>query len=132
MATLNKVQLIGNLTRDPQTSKTPSGMAVTDIALATSRRRKDESGQTHEEVTFVDITFFGRTAEVIDQYCSKGRQIYVEGRLKLDTWQDKATGSNRSKLKVIGAEVQFLSSPKDSQDSHQSNAPSQSHDDYPA
>jgi single-strand DNA-binding protein len=129
MATLNKVQLIGNLTRDPQTSKMPSGMSVTDIALATSRRRKDESGQTHEETTFVDITFFGRTAEIIDQYCSKGRQVYVEGRLKLDTWQDKATGSNRSKLKVIGTEVQFLSSPKES---HQSNAPSQSHDDYPA
>ena len=109
MATLNKVFLIGNLTRDPDLRYTPKGTAVTDIGLAVNRTWKDDSGNKQEETTFVDITFFGKVAEIIDQHCSKGKQVYVEGRLQLDTWQDKDTGQSRSKLKLVGSEIQFLS-----------------------
>lgn len=102
--------LIGNLTRDPEVRYTPKGTAVVDIGLAVNRTWKDDSGQKQEETTFVDITFFGRTAEVIGEYSSKGKSIYVEGRLKLDTWEDKNTGQNRFKIKVMGEQIQFLSS----------------------
>lgn len=110
MANLNKVLLIGNLTRDPSVTYTPKGTAVTDIGIAVNRTWKDESGKKQEEVTFVDVTFFGRQAEVIDEHCSKGKSVYIEGRLKLETWQDKESGSTRSKIKVIGEHIQFLGS----------------------
>jgi single-strand DNA-binding protein len=109
MASLNKVMLMGNLTRDPEIRYTPKGQAVTDIGLAINRRYKVEN-ETREEVTFVDVTFWGKSAEIIGQYMKKGRPIYVEGRLQLDTWDDKQTGQKKSRLKVIGDEFQFLGS----------------------
>lgn len=110
MASLNKVMLIGNLTRDPEIRYTPKGQAVTDIGLAVNRVYSTESGEKREEVTFIDITLWGRTAEVVHQYCKKGRPLFVEGRLQLDTWDDKQTGQKRSKLKVIGDAIQLLGS----------------------
>ena len=110
MANLNKVMLIGNLTRDPEVKYTPKGTAVTDIGLAINRFYTTESGEKREETTFVDVTFFGRQAEIIKQYCGKGKPLYVEGRLVLDTWDDKQTGQKRSKLKVTGENLQLLGS----------------------
>ncbi len=110
MASLNKVMLIGNLTRDPEIRYTPKGQAVTDIGLAVNRVYTTESGEKREEVTFIDITLWGRTAEIVHQYCKKGRPLFVEGRLQLDTWDDKQTGQKRSKLKVIGDGIQLLGS----------------------
>jgi len=110
MASLNKVMLIGNLTRDPEIRYTPKGQAVTDIGLAVNRVYSTESGEKREEVTFIDVTLWGRTAEVVHQYCKKGRPLFVEGRLQLDTWDDKQTGQKRSKLKVIGDGIQLLGS----------------------
>ncbi len=108
MANLNKVMLIGNLTRDPEVKYTPKGSAVTDIGLAINRYYTLESGEKREETTFVDVTFFGRNAEIIKQYCTKGKPLYVEGRLQLDTWDDKQSGQKRSKLKVMGDSLQLL------------------------
>ena len=110
MASLNKVMLIGNLTRDPEIRYTPKGQAVTDIGLAVNRVYTTESGEKREEVTFIDITLWGRTAEIVHQYCKQGRPLFVEGRLQLDTWDDKQTGQKRSKLKVIGDGIQLLGS----------------------
>ena len=107
MANLNKVMLIGNLTRDPEVRYTPKGTAVTDIGLAVNRTYSVE-GDRREETTFVDITLWGRQAEIAGQYMRKGRPIYVEGRLQMDTWQDKQTGQNRTRLKVVGDNFQFL------------------------
>ena len=107
MASLNKVMIMGNLTRDPEVRYTPKGQAVVDIGLAVNRRYKVEN-ETREEVTFIDVTFWGRSAEIISQYMKKGRPLYVEGRLQLDSWEDKATGQKKSRLKVIGDEFQFL------------------------
>jgi single-strand DNA-binding protein len=110
MANLNKVMLIGNLTRDPEVRYTPKGTAVTEIGLAINRTRTDDNGQKHEETTFVDITFWGRVAEIVGEYCAKGKPLYVEGRLQLDQWQDKQSGQNRSKIKVVGENIQLLGS----------------------
>ncbi len=108
MPNLNKVQLMGNLTRDPEVRYTPKGTAVTDVGLAINRTFAGDDGERREETTFVDITFWGRQAEVIGEYMKKGRPLYVEGRLQLDTWEDKASGQQRSRLKVIGEGFQFL------------------------
>lgn len=108
MASVNKVHLLGNLTREPEMRYTPKGTAVCQIGLALNRKRKDQDGQTVEEVTFVDVTLWGRTAEIAEQYLSKGRPVYIEGRLQLDTWEDKGTGEKRSRLKVIGENLQLL------------------------
>lgn len=108
MANLNKVMLIGNLTRDPEVRYTPKGTAVTDIGMAINRNYSLDDGERREETTFVDITFWGRQAEVLGQYMKKGRPLYVEGRLQLDSWDDKNTGQKRSKLKVVGENFQFL------------------------
>lgn len=108
MANLNKVMLIGNLTRDPELRYTPKGTAVADIALAINRVWNNEQNQRQEETTFVDITLWGRQAELAQQYLTKGRGAYVEGRLQMDTWDDKATGQKRSKLKVVAETLQFL------------------------
>jgi len=97
MASLNKVMIMGNLTRDPEVRYTPKGQAVVDIGLAVNRRYKVEN-ETREEVTFIDVTFWGRSAEIIGQYMKKGRPLYVEGRLQLDSWEDKATGQKKSRL----------------------------------
>ena len=108
MANLNKVMLIGNLTRDPELRYTPKGTAVADIALAINRVWNNDQGQKQEETTFVDVTLWGRQAELAQQYLSKGRGAYIEGRLQMDTWDDKETGKKRSKLKVIGETLQFM------------------------
>ncbi|NLT71845.1 MAG: single-stranded DNA-binding protein [Verrucomicrobiaceae bacterium] len=113
MPNLNKVQLMGNLTRDPEVRYTPKGTAVTDIGLAINRNFSSDDGERREETTFVDITFWGRLAEVIGEYMKKGRPIYVEGRLQLDTWEDKTTGQQRSRLKVVGENFQFLGGRED-------------------
>ena len=110
MANLNKVMLIGNLTRDPELRYTPKGTAVADIGMAINRVRTDEQGQRQEDTTFVDVTLWGRQAELAQQYLSKGRPVYIEGRLQMDTWEDKASGQKRSKLKVVGENMQFQGS----------------------
>jgi single-strand DNA-binding protein len=108
MANLNKVMLIGNLTRDPELRYTPSGKAVADIALAINRVWVNDQGQKQEDTTFVDVTLWGRQAELAQQYLTKGRGAYIEGRLQMDTWDDKETGKKRSRLKVVGDNLQFL------------------------
>jgi len=108
MANLNKVMLIGNLTRDPELRYTPKGTAVADISLAINRVWNNDQGQKQEETTFVDVTLWGRQAELAQQYLGKGRSAYIEGRLQMDTWDDKETGKKRSKLKVIGETLQFM------------------------
>ena len=110
MANFNKVILAGNLTRDPELRYTPKGTAITKIGLAINRSWKNEAGETKEEVTFVDVDAFGRTAEVIAQYLKKGRPILIEGRLRLDQWDDKQSGQKRSKLGVVLENFQFLDS----------------------
>lgn len=109
MANLNKVFLIGNLTRDPELRYTPQGSAICDLGLAINRQYTTNDGAKKEEVCFVDITAWGRQAETCNRFVKKGSQIFVEGRLKLDSWQDKETGKNRSKLNVVAERIQFLS-----------------------
>src|SRR6476659_3697391 len=111
MASFNKVILMGNLTRDPELRYTPKGTAVAKLGLAVNRTWKTETGETKEEVTFVDVDAFGRQAETIAQYCKKGRPLFIEGRLRLDSWDDKQTGQKRSKLGIVAETVQFLGSP---------------------
>src|SRR5512139_33508 len=108
MANFNKVILAGNLTRDPEVRYTPKGMAIAKLGLAINRTWKTETGETKEEVTFVDVDAFGRQAEVIAQYVKKGRPLLVEGRLKLDTWEDKNTHQKQSKLRVVLEGFSFL------------------------
>jgi single-strand DNA-binding protein len=110
MPNLNKVMLMGNLTRDPEIKYTPKGTAVTELGLAVNRVYTSESGEKREETTFVDISLWGRQAEIAAEYLKKGRPVYIEGRLKLDTWDDKQTGQKRSKLRVVGETLQFLGS----------------------
>src|SRR3984957_9219318 len=95
MASFNRVLLLGNLTRDPQMKYLPSQMAVTEFGLACNRKFKTASGEQREEVTFVDCTAFGRIGEIINQYCTKGRPLFIEGRLKLDQWEEKNGGGKR-------------------------------------
>ncbi len=110
MANLNKVMLIGNLTRDPEIKYTPKGTAVCDAGLAINRVYNTEGGERREETTFIDVTFWGRTAEVVSQYTKKGSPLFVEGRLQLDSWEDKQSGQKRSKLRVVGEGIQLLGS----------------------
>ena len=109
MANLNKVMLIGNLTRDPELRYTPKGTAVAELGLAVNRVRNNDQGERIEETTFIDVTLWARQAELAQQYLGKGRPVYIEGRLQMDTWDDKTTGQKRSKLKVVGENMQFLS-----------------------
>jgi single-strand DNA-binding protein len=108
MASFNKVMLLGNLTRDPQLRYLPSNQPIVEIGIACSRKFKTASGEEREETTFVDCTAFGRQAEVINQYCTKGRPLFIEGRLKLDQWEDKTTQAKRSKLSVVIENFQLL------------------------
>lgn len=110
MASFNKVLLMGNLTRDPQLKYLPSQTAVAEFGLACNRKFKGQNGEDREDVLFVDVTAFGRQAEVINQYCQKGRPLFVEGRLKLDQWEDKNGGGKRSKLTVVVENFQLLGS----------------------
>ncbi len=108
MANLNKVMLLGNLTRDPELRHTPKGSAVADLGIAVNRKIQDGNGGWKDETTFVDVTVWGSSAENAHKYLTKGRGVFIEGRLQMDTWDDKATGQKRSKLKVVADNVQFL------------------------
>lgn len=108
MASLNKVFIIGNLTRDIELRYTPKGSSVADMSVAVNRKWKNDQGQMQEEVTFVDVALWGKTAESCAQYLKKGRPVHVEGRLELQTWDDKQTGQKRSRLRVVAEGVQFL------------------------
>lgn len=110
MASLNKVMLIGNLTRDPEVRYTPKGSAVCDMAIAVNRRYVTDSGERQEEVTYLDIVLWGKQAELAGQYLAKGRSVFIEGRLQMDSWEDKATGQKRSKIRVVAENMQFLDS----------------------
>jgi single-strand DNA-binding protein len=110
MANLNRVLLIGNLTRDPEVRYTPKGTAVAEIGLAINRTYSGEDGEKKEETTFVEVTLWARQAEIAGQYLKKGRPVFIEGRLQLDTWDDKQTGQKRSKLRVVSESLQLLGS----------------------
>lgn len=111
MASFNRVILVGNLTRDPQVKYTPGGQAVSEIGLAVNRSWFDKgANQKREEVTFVDVTLWGRTAEIAGEYLGKGRQVLIEGRLQLDQWDDKESGQKRSKLRVVCENMTMLGS----------------------
>ncbi len=111
MASFNRVILVGNLTRDPEVKYTTGGTAVAEIGMAVSRQWFDQkSNERKEETTFVDVTLWGRQAEVAGEYLSKGRPVLIEGRLQLDTWEDKQSGQKRSKLRVVGEQMQMLGS----------------------
>jgi single-strand DNA-binding protein len=108
MASYNKVILVGNLTRDPELRYTQKGTAIAKIGLALNRTWRDEAGAQREEVTFVDVEAFGKQAETLGQYMKKGRPIMIEGRLRLDSWEDKQTNQKRSRLVVVMESFQFL------------------------
>ncbi len=110
MASFNKVILMGNLTRDPELRFTPQGTAVAKLGLAVNRTWKTETGETKEDVLFIDVEAFSRQAETIGQYLKKGSPILVEGRLRLDTWDDKQTNQKRTKILVTAENVKFLGS----------------------
>src|SRR5215510_11044390 len=103
----NKIIIVGNLGRDPELRYTPQGTAVCDFSVATNERRKDQSGEQKDETTWFRVTFFGRLAEVASQYLSKGRQVYLEGRLRAREWTDK-DGKVRTSPEVVGSELQLL------------------------
>jgi single-strand DNA-binding protein len=132
MARLNKVFLMGNLTRDPELRYSSGaggggaiggagapgggqggGSAICKFGLAVNRQWRDQGGQMHEEVTFVDITVFGRQAETCNEFLKKGRAAFIEGRLNFSTWEDRESGQKRSKLDVVAENVQFLGGPRD-------------------
>ncbi|MDB5321266.1 MAG: single-stranded DNA-binding protein [Phycisphaerales bacterium] len=113
MPSVNKVILIGNLTRDPQTKQLPSQSLVTEFGLAMNRKFKSPEGEDREEVCFVDCAAFGRQAEVIQKYCKKGKSLYIEGRLRYDSWEDKNGHGKRSKLSVVVDNFQFLGGRED-------------------
>src|SRR3954451_16371579 len=108
MASFNKVILMGNLTRDPQLKYLPSQMAVVEFGLAMNRKFRTQQGEDREEVTFVDCSAFGKTGELINQYFTKGKPIFIEGRLKYDSWEDKQGGGKRSRLTVVVENFQFV------------------------
>ena len=108
MASYNRVILIGNLTRDPDLRYTPSGMPVCEIGLAVNDRRRTPEGEWVEEATFIDVTLWAKQAETCNQYLTKGSSVLIEGRLKLDQWEQE--GQKRSKLRVVGEKMQMLSS----------------------
>jgi len=108
MANVNKVMLLGNITRDLEVRYTPKGTAVCDLGMAVNRIRTGDNGERIEEVTYVDVTLWGRQAELAGQYLGKGRSVFIEGRLQLDQWDDKATGQKRQRLRVVGENMQFI------------------------
>lgn len=108
MPSLNKVLLMGNLTRDPELRVTPKGTPICQFSLAINRQFKMESGESREEVIYVDVEAWGKQGETIAKYCTKGRPLYVEGRLRLDQWEDKNTKEKRSRMKVVLEQFQFL------------------------
>lgn len=112
MPNLNEWRGMGNVTRDIELKYTPKGTALCDVGLAITRKWTSESGEKQEETTFVDITFFGRQAEILSEYVKKGDPLFVQGRLHLDRWTDKNTNQERTRLKVIGEGLQLLTKPQ--------------------
>jgi single-strand DNA-binding protein len=110
MASFNKVILLGNLTRDPEVRYTPKGSAVCDLGIAVNRVYTTEGGEKREEVTYVDVVLWARLAEIAGEYLKKGRPVFIEGRLQMDTWDDKQSGQKRTKLRVVGETMQLLGS----------------------
>lgn len=111
MANLNKVMLIGNLTADPDVRSTPRGTPVTELRLAVNRiSNGPNEGERREEVTYLDVTCWGRQGEIAGQYLTKGRPVFIEGRLQMDTWEDKQTGQKRSRIRIIAENLQLLGS----------------------
>lgn len=111
MANLNKVMIIGNLTADPDVRTTPRGNTVAELRLAVNRVSSGPNeGERREETTFLDVTCWGRTAEIAGQYLAKGRPVFIEGRLQQDTWEDKQTGQKRSKIRIVAENMQLLGS----------------------
>jgi len=110
MPSYNKVILLGNLTREPELRHLPSNMPVVQIALAVNERYKDKSGQWIDKANFIDCEAFGRTAEIINQYFQKGSPILIEGKLRMDQWEDRQSGQKRSKLKVVIDRFEFVTS----------------------
>ena len=109
MANLNKVMIIGNLTADPDVRTTPRGNTVAELRLAVNRISSGPNeGERREETTFLDVTCWGRTAEIAGQYLAKGRPVFIEGRLQQDTWEDKQTGQKRSKIRIVAENMQLL------------------------
>jgi single-strand DNA-binding protein len=108
MASFNKVILLGNLTRDPEVRYTPKGSAVCDLGLAVNRNYTLDNGEKREEVTFVDVVLWARLAEIAGEYLKKGRPVFIEGRLQMDSWDDKQTGQKRTKLRVVGETMQLI------------------------
>ncbi len=108
MASYNKVMLMGNLTREPEVRYTPKGSAVADLAIAVNRVYTADNGEKREEVTYVDVVLWARLAEIAGQYLHKGSPVFIEGRLQMDTWEDKQTGQKRSRLRVVGEIMQML------------------------
>lgn len=123
MANLNKVMLIGNLTRDPELRVLPKGTAIAQFSLAVNRKWHDEAGADREEVTYVDCEAWGKSGDNIAKYVTKGRPLYVGGRLKLDQWEDKTTHEKRSKMKVVVEDFQFLGDNHDSAGQPQASGP---------
>jgi len=119
----NKIILAGNLTRDIEIRYTQGGSAIGNTAIATTRKFKSQTGEQKEEVLFVDLTFFGRTAEIANQYLRKGSKVLVDGRLKLDQWVDQQSGVKRSKHSVTVENLQMLDSKQDNQSTQQNNQP---------
>src|SRR5881296_1884851 len=110
MASFNKVILLGNLTRDPEVRYTPKGSAVCDLGFAVNRVYTTDSGERREDVTYVDVVLWARLAEIAGEYLKKGRPVFIEGRLQLDTWDDKQSGKKSSKMRVVGETMQLISS----------------------
>ena len=111
MANLNKVMIIGNLTADPEVRTTPRGNTVAELRLAVNRMSSGPNdGERREETTYLDVTCWGRTAEIAGQYLAKGRPVFIEGRLQQDTWEDKQTGQKRSKIRIVAENMQLLGS----------------------
>lgn len=108
MANLNKCYIIGRLTHDPEVRHTPSGKQVTTLSIAVNRDTKDAQGNKQQETSFLSVTCLGKIAELAAQYLSRGREVMVEGRLKMQQWQDKQTGQNRTRLDIIAENLQFL------------------------
>lgn len=114
MASFNKVILVGNLTRDPELRYTPKGSSVCDIVIAINRQWANDAGEKMSETTFVDVTLWGRVGEIVAQYCTKGSPLMVEGRLQTESWEDKATMQKRTKLKVVGENIQLMGDKRES------------------
>jgi len=125
MASFNRVIVMGNLTRDVELRHIPSGTAVADIGLAINDRKK-VNDEWVDETTFADVTLWGRTAEVAAEYLSKGSPVFLEGKLKLDTWEDKESGAKRSKLKIVADRLQLIGGSKSDAPSPNQSQPRQS------